>query len=112
MFLLDVNILIAVLAPQHEHHDKAAGWFLANQRQGWATCPLTENGFIRIFGHSKYPDGPDDTEIAWQLLSSLCLQPGHQFWSDGISLLDQKKISNFNRLKVNVRRSLLITHKL
>ena len=58
MYLLDVNVLIALLDPIHVHHQKVTNWYLGHCRDGWATCPLTENGFIRIFGHSNYPEGP------------------------------------------------------
>lgn len=88
MYLLDVNVLIALLDPIHEHHQKVTDWYLKHQRRGWATCPLTENGFIRIFGHRNYPEGPGSTLIARGLLRRLCLQPGHLFWKDTISLCD------------------------
>lgn len=90
MYLLDVNVLIALLDPFHEHHQKVTDWYLTHQRSGWATCPLTENGFIRIFGHRNYPEGPRSTLIARSLLRRLCLQPGHLFWMDAISLRDAK----------------------
>ena len=53
MYLLDVNVLIALLDPIHEHRQKVTDWYLKHQRRGWATCPLTENGFIRIFGYVR-----------------------------------------------------------
>jgi hypothetical protein len=57
MYLLDVNILIALADPNHIHHGRARGWFLSEHREAWATCPLTENGFIRILGHASYRHG-------------------------------------------------------
>lgn len=89
MHLLDVNVLIALADSFHVHHDRVSLWFLQIHQQGWATCPLTENGFIRIIGHAQYPQGPGTTEAARTLLSSLRLQPGHQFWPDSVSLCDQ-----------------------
>ena len=91
MYLLDVNVLIALLDPIHEHHRKVTDWYLVHQRDGWATCPLTENGFIRIFGHPNYPEGSGSTLIARSLLQKLCLQPGHLFWEDTVSLCDAKR---------------------
>lgn len=91
MYLLDVNVLIALLDSVHEHHLKVTDWYLAHRFDGWATCPLTENGFIRIFGHRNYPRGPGSTLIARALLSRLCLQPGHLFWEDSASLCDEKQ---------------------
>ena len=87
MFLLDINVLIAFADADHEHHDKAKAFFLANHRAGWATCPLTENGFVRIVGNpNSYPQGPGSTEAASQLLKQLCSYEGHRFWPDDYSI--------------------------
>ncbi len=85
MFLLDINILIALADPDHQHHGKAESFFLANHRVGWATCPITENGFVRIMSNPKYPKGPDSTEAARNILRQLCAQEGHRFWPDDLS---------------------------
>ncbi len=47
MALLDVNVLLALFEPAHIHHDAAHDWFADSGARGWATCPLTENGFLR-----------------------------------------------------------------
>jgi uncharacterized protein len=93
MFLLDINALIALVDPNHVHHSIVAKWFMEKRFDGWATCPITENGFIRILGHINYPDGPKSTEATRELLSALCCQPGHQFWPDSISLRDSNQFS-------------------
>lgn len=46
--LLDVNVLVALFFPDHVHHDLAHDWFADHRHLGWATCPLTENGLIRV----------------------------------------------------------------
>ncbi|MDL5048657.1 hypothetical protein QQ054_21830 [Oscillatoria amoena NRMC-F 0135] len=56
-------------------------------RSGWATCPLVENGFLRIFGHRRYPGGPGSPEAARPILTGLLASPGHQFWPDELSLV-------------------------
>jgi len=88
MHLLDVNTLIALADPLHVHHEKVTRWFAERHRDGWATCPLTENGFIRIVGHPQYPEGPGTADTARRLLNALRAQAGHQFWSDAVSLCD------------------------
>ena len=50
-FLLDVNVLIALIDPTHVGHDAAHNWFGEVGAASWATCPLTENGVIGIVGH-------------------------------------------------------------
>jgi predicted nucleic acid-binding protein len=76
------------------HHPRVADWFMDQCVDGWATGPITENGFIRILGHVNYPEGPKSTDATRELLSALCSQPGHQFWSDAISLRDSDKYSS------------------
>lgn len=85
MYLLDINVLIALADADHEHHGKATSFFLANHKQGWATCPITENGFVRIISNRKYPRGVD-SNAASAVLKQLCAQEGHRFWPDDISL--------------------------
>lgn len=86
--LLDVSVLIALTDSLHEHHARATDWFAADPHRAWATCPLTENGFIRIMGHKSYPNFAGETNAARDVLASLCLLPGHQFWPHDISLRD------------------------
>jgi len=94
MDLLDVNILLALGDSTHPHHQRARNWFLSPEREVWATCPLTENGFIRIAGHSSYktfPGGSTEARAAMDLLTS---NPGHQFWADDLSLRDLNLFPN------------------
>lgn len=88
MFLLDVNVLIALLDPVHVQHDLAHDWFGATAQDAWATCPLTENGVLRIIGHAAYPGSPGSPAAVAPLLRGLCALQGHTFWSDSISLCD------------------------
>jgi len=86
MFLLDINVLIALADPDHVHHGKAQTFFLANHKTGWATCPITENGFVRIISNPSYPKGPGSTEAASDILKQLCAHEGYRFWPDDISV--------------------------
>jgi toxin-antitoxin system PIN domain toxin len=91
-YLLDVNVLIALLDPSHIYHDAAHEWFAAHGRRAWATCPLTENGVLRIVGHARYPNSPGTPAAVAQLMTGLCALPGHKFWPDDISLFDSEKL--------------------
>jgi toxin-antitoxin system PIN domain toxin len=86
--LLDVNVLLALVDPAHVHHDAAHRWFAAQGRSAWATCPITENGFVRILSQPSYPNRPGDAAVALSILRELCASDGHQFWSDAVSLRD------------------------
>lgn len=92
-FLLDVNVVIALLDPAHVLHNRAHVWFAAKGHQAWATCPLTENGVLRIVGHPRYPNCPGSPAAVAELLGSFTKLPGHAFWSDDISLLDSERIN-------------------
>ncbi len=86
-FLLDVNVLIALLDPLHTQHEPAHRWFEKNVT-AWASCALTQNGFLRIVSHPRYPNSLASPSEALPLLADLCARPEHQFWVDDVSLLD------------------------
>ncbi|WP_197458413.1 hypothetical protein [Brevundimonas sp. GW460-12-10-14-LB2] len=83
--LLDVSVLIALIDPAHTEHLTAHAWFAREHQAGWATCPLTENGALRILSNPKYPNSPGAPAQVLPALHSLLSQPGHAFWPDGIS---------------------------
>jgi toxin-antitoxin system PIN domain toxin len=91
-FLLDVNVLIALIDPGHIQHNAAHDWFAAKGRHAWATCPLTENGVLRIVGHPRYPNSPGSPTAVMPIVIGLCALPGHVFWPDDISLMDPARI--------------------
>ena len=87
-FLLDVNVLIALVDPAHIQHDKIHQWFSRIGRRSFATCPITENGLLRIVGHPRYPDSPGPPSTVAPTLAAIRALPGHSFWPDGISMVD------------------------
>ena len=90
--LLDVNVLIALVDPSHVQHDAAHEWFAASGHVAWATCPLTENGLLRILGHPRYPNPPGSPAAAATLLVDLKRLAGHVFWPDDISIVDEEHV--------------------
>lgn len=88
MHLLDINVLLARCDRGHTHHEIASDWFTSSAAAGWNTCPLTENGFIRILSHPSYPNTTGSSERARQTLQSLIRAiPGHTFLPADLSLL-------------------------
>ncbi len=87
-FLLDVNVLIARIDPRHEHHERVANWERDNAAEHLVTCPLTQNGFVRIYGHPRYPGGPGSPAEAMVELRHLLSLRTHCFISDSLSLSD------------------------
>lgn len=88
MFLLDINVLLALSDPRHVDHERAHLWFRTAATRGWATCPLTENGFIRIASHPSYPNRPGDVVVTRELFGRFCAHPKHVFWPDDATLMD------------------------
>ncbi len=88
--LLDVNVLIALIDPGHVQHNAAHQWFASHGHKDWATCPMTENGVVRIVGHPRYPNSPGSPPPVMALLARITALPGHAFWSDALSLRDAK----------------------
>jgi hypothetical protein len=85
--LLDINVLIALLDRDHSMHDRATGWFAAKGRAGWASCPITQNGCVRIMSHPGYPN-PLRVGAVMERLGEAIGTPQHEFWPDDVSLLD------------------------
>lgn len=86
--LADVNVLIALADPNHAHHAAARSWLAARPRLGLATCALTENGFLRIYGHPSYPRGPGSPEKALLDLKAYRSRRGHHFLPCDLSFDD------------------------
>ncbi|MDZ4799951.1 MAG: TA system VapC family ribonuclease toxin [Bryobacteraceae bacterium] len=89
--LLDVNVLIALIDPAHEFHGPAHAWFRRNRRFGWATCPITQNGCVRIMSKPGYPFPGLTTDRVRGILAELTGVAGHVFWPDSLSVLDKTR---------------------
>lgn len=85
--LLDVNMLLALFDSTHVHHAIASSWWVEHRDGGWASCPLTQNGFIRIISSPRYPR-PRTLADALTLLRAQMALPDHAFWPDDLSLVD------------------------
>ncbi len=91
-YLLDVNVLIALIDPAHVQHDQVHEGFGRVGHKAFATCPITENGLLRIVGHPRYPNSPGPPSAVASALSAIRGLPGHAFWPDSISLVESKAI--------------------
>lgn len=91
--LLDVNVLIALIDPAHEFHGSAHVWFKRNRHHGWATCPITENGCLRIMGKPGYPFPGLTVNRVRGILAELVQVEGHRFWSDSFSILEANRFN-------------------
>jgi toxin-antitoxin system PIN domain toxin len=90
--LLDVNVLIAMLDSDHVHHVQARAWLKANIKHGWASCPLTQNGCIRIMSQPGYPNALPAAAVAERLAAATATNH-HVFWPDAVSMLDAGRIA-------------------
>jgi uncharacterized protein len=91
--LFDLCILVALLDDQHVDNARAHQWFALNKSHGWASCPLTQNGFVRILSQSSYAF-PIPIGEAIDHLRAATESDDHAFWPDDISLLDEHLIDH------------------
>jgi toxin-antitoxin system PIN domain toxin len=87
-YLLDINVLIALIDPIHTHRDIASDWFDKEGHRNWLTCPLVENGVVRIIGKPNYPNPQGSIAAIIDRLRSLTEIGHHQFVPDDLSLLE------------------------
>ena len=89
--LLDINVLLALLDSDHVDHERAREWLEDEIAAGWASCAITENGFVRIMSQPRYPS-PVSPSAAIALLSRACDGDRHAFWSCDVSVLDARTV--------------------
>jgi len=94
--LLDVNVLISLLDADHSLHERAMTWFAGHGKAGWASCPITQNGCVRIMAHPGYPN-PLPVRAVIDRLAEASGSGVHEFWPDDISLLDAQ-VANAGRI--------------
>jgi toxin-antitoxin system PIN domain toxin len=87
--LLDVNVLIALFDLAHVHHARARSWWTTHRSLGWASCPITQNGLVRIISKPGYAR-PVPVQTAIAALATQIAQSDHRLWPDDISILDSK----------------------
>ncbi len=90
--LLDVNTLVALAWPNHVHHEPAHRWFAEHHTHGWATCPLTESGFVRVSSSPLATPEARRPGEAVLLLRKIVELPHHTFWTDAVSLARSEEI--------------------
>ncbi len=86
--LLDVNALVALAWDSHVHHAAMLAWFARNARDGWATCSVTEAGFVRVSSNPKVLPSTIDVQAAWEVLTALRAAGDHRFLTDEVSMTD------------------------
>ena len=91
--LLGLNVLIALLDSDHTSHDTAIRWFAKHAREGWASCPITQNGCIRVMSNHGYPN-PFPVQAVIERLADACDEDIHEFWPDEVSLLDSDVVDS------------------
>jgi toxin-antitoxin system PIN domain toxin len=91
--LLDINVLLALLDSDHVDHSRAHAWLDDEFDAGWASCAITENGFVRIISQPRYPSPVSPAE-AIELLARARDGGHHEFWPCHVSLLDAKIVDS------------------
>ncbi len=114
-YLLDTNLLIALLWPSHEKHDLALKWFTRHRAKGWATCPITQAGFVRIVSNPAFSRDAVQPREAIHVLSANTTAKDHAFWPDelpvaeavaftGVRLMGHQQVTDAYLLGLAIRR--------
>lgn len=114
-YLLDTNLLIALLWPSHERHELAVKWFTRHRAKGWATCPITQASFVRIVSNPAFSRDAVQPREAIHVLSANTAAKDHTFWSDelpvaeavaftGVRLLGHQQVTDAYLLGLAIRR--------
>ena len=90
--LLDVNLLIALAWPNHVHHELAHRWFKQHRARGWATCPMTQSGFVRVSSNVNAVSEARSPAEAIALLRRIVALPNHEFWTDDVAIATSAQI--------------------
>jgi toxin-antitoxin system PIN domain toxin len=91
--LLDVNLLVALFDADHVHHDLAHDWFADQRAHGWASCPITENGLVRVLSNPRYGNPSMSVTSIIDLLVAFRASGHHEFWEASVSLADKELFS-------------------
>ena len=91
-YLLDINVLVALFDAAHVHHEAAHRWFAVIG--SWATCPITENGFVRVVSNPVYPTVSVSPGEVTDRLRVFCSAREHVFWPDAVSWTDPTLLDN------------------
>ncbi len=114
-YLLDTNLLIALLWPSHERHDLAIKWFTRHRAKGWATCPITQAGFVRIVSNPAFSRDAVQPREAIHVLAANAAAKDHAFWPDelpvaeavaftGVRLMGHQQVTDAYLLGLAIRR--------
>lgn len=95
--LLDVNVLLALLDTRHVAHEQAQSW-LDQTNPLWATCPITQNGALRILSGAGYGNSAGSPLFTSQeiirSLAQMTTIDSHVFWPDDLSLLNSEWVDH------------------
>jgi toxin-antitoxin system PIN domain toxin len=86
--LLDVNVLVALFDPDHVHHELAHDWFADHRTRGWASCPVTQNGVVRVLSNPRYGSPVSSLRTVRHAVHRFLSSKDHEFWSEDLSICD------------------------
>ena len=93
LVLPDVNVLVALAWPTHVHHELAHAWAGRHGGEPWATCPLTQSGFVRVSSNRHVIPAAKSPREAIQALEAMIARPHHVFLADEVSIADRKWVA-------------------
>jgi len=86
--LLDINVLLAMLWPRHIFFQNASRWFAAHRGAGWATCPMSQAGLVRLYTQPAVMGVEISPQESMEVLQQTCAEPDHVFWAQNSSITE------------------------
>jgi toxin-antitoxin system PIN domain toxin len=112
VYLLDVNVLIALAWDDHAHHTRAHAWFAQLARESFATYNVTQSGFVRLSLNPSVVHCQMGIADVFEMLESFTKHPNHIFCEDGAL---QMELPTWQRItghtQVTDTNLLLIAHR-
>jgi toxin-antitoxin system PIN domain toxin len=87
-FLLDVNVLIALVREDHVAHKSVKRWFKHTGGNHWATCAMTQASFVRIVSNPRFAEPSLDISEGLEMLRTVTKLPGHRFWTMDVDFVE------------------------
>ena len=84
--LLDISVLMALFDSDHVDHARVRRCAEAEIVSGWASCAITQNGFVRIISQPRYPSHVAPAQAIDRLARAAATEL-HKHWPCTISLL-------------------------
>jgi toxin-antitoxin system PIN domain toxin len=109
LYLLDVNVVVSLINRTHSHYPEASDWFLSEGQDNWCTCPIVENGALRVSLNTLIDGAPLSASLIVGAIDNLKSRGQHVFLPDDISILNT---TDFDHNLITTKKQITDTYLL